>query len=223
MLAGDPAIRLAGVFASADEALAQLGRLPPQLLILNSQLPGCSELLRLLADQATHPELILVSACRDHFLDALAAGAVDYLVSPFESQRFARAVARVKVLVAHSQEPVTQASKGAVERTRLLISDRGRVVVLRQHDIEFVQAAGVHIKIYAGGQCYERRQSLTDIEQNLDAERFVRVHRSTVVNVEHIAEMHPLFHGDYELVLRRGTRLTLSRRYRERLKPFLLC
>jgi two-component system LytT family response regulator len=108
------------------------------------------------------------------------------------------------------------------ERTRLLISDRGKVVVLQQRDIEFVQAAGTHIKIYAGGQCHQRRQSLTDIEQSLDASRFVRVHRSTVVNIEHIVEMHPLFHGDYELILRRGTRITLSRRYRERLKPFLL-
>ena len=73
-----------------------------------------------------------------------------------------------------------------------------------------------------GGRCYSFRQSLGHLETRLDPASFVRVHRSTVVNVEHIAEMHPLFHGDYELILRRGTRLTLSRRYRERLAPFLL-
>ena len=86
----------------------------------------------------------------------------------------------------------------------------------------FVQAAAKYVKIYAAGRCYSFRQSLGQLEQRLDAACFVRVHRSTLVNVEHIAEMHPLFHGDYELILRRGTRLTLSRRYRERLAPFLL-
>jgi len=89
-------------------------------------------------------------------------------------------------------------------------------------DIEFVQAAAKHVKIYAGGRCYSFRQSLRELESRLDASCFVRVHRSALVNVEYIAEMHPMFHGDYELILKRGTRLTLSRRYRERLAPFLL-
>jgi two-component system LytT family response regulator len=228
MLSDDPAIRLAGIFQSANEAQARLGRLAPQLLILNSRLPGCDglELLRSLADQGISPQVIFVSGFADRCMDALAAGAIDYLVGPFDSQRFARAVGRAKVLAAHASElvPVSAApaATAKAERTRLLISERGKVVVLQQRDIEFVQAAGTYIKIYAGGQCHQRRQSLTDIEQSLDASRFVRVHRSTVVNIEHIVEMHPLFHGDYELILRRGTRITLSRRYRERLKPFLL-
>jgi len=94
--------------------------------------------------------------------------------------------------------------------------------VLAMRDIEFVQAAARYVKIYAAGRCHSFRQSLGQLEQRLDPACFVRVHRSVLVNVEHIAEMHPLFHGDYELILRRGTRLTLSRRYRERLDPFLL-
>ncbi|OLB10684.1 MAG: hypothetical protein AUH10_11605 [Gammaproteobacteria bacterium 13_2_20CM_66_19] len=95
-------------------------------------------------------------------------------------------------------------------------------MVLAMRDIEFVQAAAKHVKIYASGRCFSFRQSLAQLESRLDPASFVRVHRSTLVNVEHIAEMHPLFHGDYELILRRGTRLTLSRRYRGRLAPFLL-
>jgi two-component system LytT family response regulator len=229
MLRGDPTIRLSGVFESADEARAQLGRLAPQLLILNSHLPDYDslELLTSLAGQGIRPQVIFVSACVDRCMDALAAGAIDYLVRPFDSRRFARATGRAKVLAAHPPElvpvlPPVPTGGGAPERTRLLLAERGKVVVLQQRDIEFVQAAGTYIKIYAGGQCHQRRQSLTDIEQTLDASRFVRVHRSTVVNIEHIAEMHPLFHGDYELILRRGTRITLSRRFRGRLKPFLL-
>jgi two-component system LytT family response regulator len=89
-------------------------------------------------------------------------------------------------------------------------------------EIEFVQAAGKHVKVYAGGRCLIYRNSITQLERRLDPALFVRVHRSTLVNVEQIVEIHPLFHGDYELKLKRGTRLTLSRRYRDRLKPFMM-
>jgi two-component system, LytTR family, response regulator len=94
--------------------------------------------------------------------------------------------------------------------------------VLVTRDIEFIQAAAKHVRIFAGGRCFTLRYSLAQLEARLDPASFVRVHRSTLVNVDHIAEMHPMFHGDSELVMRRGTRLTLSRRYRERLAPFLL-
>ena len=110
----------------------------------------------------------------------------------------------------------------ASSRTRLLLCERGKVVVLAMRDIEFVQAASKHVKIYAAGRCYSFRETLGELESRLDPASFVRVHRSTLINVEHLAEIHPLFHGDYELILRRGTRLTLSRRYRDRLTPFLL-
>lgn len=225
-LNSDPAIQIMGVFGSAAEAEARAGALAPQLLILNPHLPDRDsfDLLKLLADQGIKPQVIFVSASGDRSLDAFAAGAIDYLVQPFDSERFARALGRAKVLATHSAEsvPAPVAPATTPDRTRLLLSERGKVILLRLRDIEFVQAAGTHIRIYAGGQCYQRRQSLTDMEQSLDASRFVRVHRSTVVNIEHIAEMHPMFHGDYELVLRRGTRLTLSRRYRDRLKRLLL-
>jgi len=159
-------------------------------------------------------------------MDAFGVGAIDYLLKPFDDERFARALARAKSLIAAAQEPGAAAAAPppslAAGRTRLLLSERGKVVVLAMRDIEFVQAAAKYVKIYAGGRCHSLRQSLGSLEGRLDPALFVRVHRSTLVNVEHIAEMHPLFHGDYELILRRGTRLTLSRRYRERLAPFLL-
>jgi len=118
--------------------------------------------------------------------------------------------------------PVAQQLRFGSARTRLLLSQRGKIRVLWMRDIEFVQAAGKHVKIYAGGHCHSCRQPLCRIESRLDPAYFVRVHRTTLVNVEHIAELHPLFHGDYELILKRGTRLSLSRRYRQHLTPFLL-
>jgi two-component system LytT family response regulator len=151
-------------------------------------------------------------------------GAIDYLVKPFDDERFARAIARAKALLASGRTAAAAPAAPAAlpERTRLMLSERGRVVVLVTRDIEFIQAAAKHVRIFAGGRCFTLRYSLADLEARLDPGSFVRVHRSTVVNVDHIAEMHPMFHGDCELVMRRGTRLTLSRRYRERLAPFLL-
>ena len=228
LLRHDPDINVVGTFSSATEAAAQARELAPQLMLLDIRMPELDgfELVAACAEQGLNPYVIFVSAYSDRSMDAFGVGAIDYLLKPFDDERFARALARAKSLIAAAQEPGAAAAAPppslAAGRTRLLLSERGKVVVLAMRDIEFVQAAAKYVKIYAGGRCFSLRQSLGSLEGRLDPALFVRVHRSTLVNVEHIAEMHPLFHGDYELILRRGTRLTLSRRYRERLAPFLL-
>jgi two-component system, LytTR family, response regulator len=228
LLRADPDIRVVGTFSSATEAASEARELAPQLLLLDIRMPELDgfELIKSLTAGGLSPYVIFVTAYSDRSMEAFAVGAVDYLLKPFDDERFARAVARAKSLIAcgrHSggapQPPRPLLSDG---RTRLLLSERGKVVVLAMRDIEFVQAAAKYVKIYAAGRCYCFRQSLGEIESRLDPGCFVRVHRSALVNVEHIAEMHPMFHGDYELILRRGTRLPLSRRYRDRLAPFLL-
>ena len=230
LLRADPDINIVGTFGSATEAATRAPELAPQLMLLDIRMPELDgfELVARLGEQGLHPYVIFVTAYSDRSMDAFGVGAIDYLLKPFDDERFARAVARAKSLIASAATPGTGAAPNALPpslaagRTRLLLSERGRVVVLAMRDIEFVQAAAKHVKIYAGGRCFSFRQSLGQLESRLDPASFVRVHRSTVVNVEHIAEMHPLFHGDYELILKRGTRLTLSRRYRGRLAPFLL-
>lgn len=228
LLRTDPDINVVGNFSSATEAASQARELAPQLLLLDIRMPELDgfELVQSLAGQGMNPYVIFVTAYSDRSMDAFAVGAIDYLLKPFDDERFARAIARAKSLISSAQPagalPALPRPSLAGGRTRLLLSERGKVVVLAMRDIEFVQAAAKYVKIYAAGRCYSFRQSLGQLETRLDPNSFVRVHRSTLVNVEHIAEMHPLFHGDYELILRRGTRLTLSRRYRERLAPFLL-
>lgn len=227
LLRGDPEIRVAGTFACAEDAVAQARKGEPQLLLLDFRMPGCDgfELLASLEQHGVRPHVIFVSAHPDRAMDAFSVGAVDYLLKPFDNERFARALARAKALIRWAA-PVAQAAarlpRPASGPGRLLLSERGKLVVLATRDIEFVQAAARHIRIYAGGRCYCFSQSLTELERRLDPSYFIRVHRSTLVNIEHLAELHPLFHGDYELILRRGTRLTLSRRYRARLDPFLV-
>jgi two-component system LytT family response regulator len=223
-----PDINVIGAFGSATEAQAQAPEMAPQLLLLDIRMPELDgfELVNALAAQGLTPYIIFVTAHSDRSLDAFAVGAIDYLLKPFDDERFARAIERARTLIASGATskttPATQPPSLASDRTRLLLAEHGKVVVLSMRDIEFVQAAAKHVKIYAGGRCYSFRQSLRELESRLDASCFVRVHRSALVNVEYIAEMHPMFHGDYELILKRGTRLTLSRRYRERLAPFLL-
>ncbi len=228
LLRGDPEIRVVGTFESATVAATQARELAPQLLLLDIRMPELDgfELVEALAAQGLNPYVIFVTAHSDRSMDAFGVGAIDYLLKPFDDERFTRALARAKKLIASGRQPggisALLPPSLAGSRSRLLLSERGRVVVLTMRDIEFVQAAAKHVKIYAAGRCYTFRHSLGDLEGRLDPACFVRVHRSTLVNVEHLAEMHPLFHGDYELILRRGTRLTLSRRYRDRLTPFLL-
>jgi two-component system LytT family response regulator len=223
-----PDINVVGTFGSAAEATDQAGEMAPQLLLLDIRMPEIDgfELVATLAAQGLTPYVIFVTAHSDRTMDAFAVGAVDYLLKPFDDERFARAIQRARTLIASGAQsrnaPAAQPPSLAAGPTRLLLAEHGKVVVLSMRDIEFVQAAAKHVKIYAGGRCYCFRQSLRELESRLDASYFVRVHRSALVNVEYIAEMHPMFHGDYELILRRGTRLTLSRRYRDRLAPFLL-
>ena len=220
LLRGDPDIRVVGTFDSATAAATHARELTPQLLLLDIRMPELDgfELVAALAGQGINPYIIFVTAHSDRSMDAFGVGAVDYLLKPFDDERFTRAIERAKRLIASGRPPASLASS----RTRLLLSERGKVVVLAMRDIEFVQAAAKHVKIYAAGRCYCFRQTLGELESRLDPASFVRVHRSTLLNVEHLAEMHPMFHGDYELILRRGTRLTLSRRYRDRLTPFML-
>ena len=228
LLRSDPDINVVGAFGSATEAAAHARQLAPRLLLLDIRMPELDgfELVRSLAAQGMNPYVIIMSAYADRSMDAFAVGAIDYLLKPFDDERFTRALARAKSLIGsvevHGVGAAVPRPAVAPGRTRLLLAERGKVVVLAMRDIEFVQAAARYVKIYAAGRCHSFRQSLGQLEQRLDPACFVRVHRSVLVNVEHIAEMHPLFHGDYELILRRGTRLTLSRRYRERLDPFLL-
>ena len=226
LLRNDPMVRVAGAFGSISEAVAQSHEPAPRLLLLDERMPERDGfyLLASLVNQGVLPYVILMTARADRSADAFVTGTIDHLLKPFGDDSFAQAIERAKtsILTANAGSLPAMSPQPAPWRARLLLSERGKLVVLPTRDIEFVQAAAKHVRIYAGGRCYAFRQSLSELEGRLDPSSFIRVHRSTLVNIEHLAEMHPLFHGDCELVLRRGTRLTLSRRYRDRLRPFLL-
>jgi two-component system LytT family response regulator len=230
LLRADSDIEVVGTYDSTTAAAIGARDLSPQLLVLDIRMPELDgfALVSALSKQGINPYVIFVTAHPDRSIEAFAVGAIDYLLKPFDGERLARAVSRAKVLltpgeVRRGQQGVEHPSASLMEDpTRLLLSERGSVVVLSLKDIEFMQAFARHVKIYAAGHCYVCHQSLGELERRLANSTFVRVHRSTVINIQHLVQMYPTLHGDYEIRLKRGTRLTLSRRYRDRLSPFIL-
>ena len=104
---------------------------------------------------------------------------------------------------------------------RLVLKSGGRVYFLRVEEIDWIEAAGNYLRLQAGKECHLMRESMNSIEQRLDPIRFIRIHRSTIINMERVRELRPLFHGDYEVTLQSGARVTLSRSYRDRLSHHL--
>jgi two-component system, LytTR family, response regulator len=234
LLSRDDEINVTAAVATVDDAV----RLDPlaglDLVLLDIRLPGANgfALLQELQRRGIDPFVVFVTASSEHAISAFEVEAVDYVLKPFSADRFTKAIDRAKEAIRraddHEENSVqnTELRPTAQQHTkrfpgRLLLSDNGRVLFLPTHLIEFIQAAGRTVKVFAQGECHTIREPLHEIEARLDASHFVRIHRSTIVNIEHIVEMHALFHGNCELVMKRGTRLTLSRRFRNRMAPFL--
>lgn len=236
LLARDEDFSLLGAAGSVAQALKFDSAAPPELILLDVRMPARDgfDLLSHWADRGIEPFVIFITAYSDHAVRAFEVDAVDYVLKPFDDERFAKALLRARTVIGASRQlgdgvarharSAESGAPGAAARfpERLLVSEEGRVLFLPTRDIEFVQSAGKYIKVYAQGHCHLLRQPMHEIEARLDPNQFVRVHRSSIVNVEQIVEMHPLFHGDYELVLKRGTRLAMSRRFRNRFDRFLV-
>jgi two-component system LytT family response regulator len=234
LLARDPEFSVVAACASVGEATDIDPAAQVDLVLLDIRMPERDgfALLEALHQRGIDPFVIFVTAYSGHAAAAFDIEAVDYVVKPFDDERFAKAIGRAKSVIQQARasldrEPALTAAAPAAAVTRavrfpgrLLISEKGRVLFLPIHIIEFVQAAGKCVKVFAQGNCHVLREPLQEIEARLDASQFVRIHRSTIVNVEQIVELQPLFHGDYEVVLKRGTRLTMSRRFRARMSPF---
>ena len=231
LLAGDPKIRIVGACASVAQCERLDPSIVPDLVFLDVRMPRRDgfDLLESFSARGIHPFVIFVTAYAMYAVSAYDAGAIDYLLKPFDDVRFAKALARAKaalnldritgdVRVSSVPVAVLDSNPG---KDRLLVNEGRRTLLIPTRDIELIQVTDKHVKIFVRQHCYITRQSLRSVEARLDKNFFVRVHRSTIINVEQIVALHPLLRGDCELVLKRGTRVTLSRRFRRRLQPFL--
>jgi two-component system LytT family response regulator len=220
-LAAHPDVQIVGECGNAAEALQAITVLQPALLFLDIRMPGMDgfKLLHRMKPD-TLPMVVFATAYGQHALRAFDANALDYVLKPIDQARFDQAMTRVRQhwvgLQVHAaatpMAPTTPSTPSRVQRISVRIGESIRVIATE--DIDWIRAEGNYVQIHAGGASYLHRETLRHLLDMLDPARFLRIHRGTLVNVERIREIHPLFQGNAEVVLHNGTRLGLSRRFR---------
>jgi two-component system LytT family response regulator len=229
-LQDEPDIEIVAECGDGFEAVKAVTELKPDLMLLDVQMPGLDGFGVLASLEAQDlPAVIFVTAFDRYALKAFEAHAVDYLMKPFSSERLHDAVERARTQIDRSSEQDLKAALHAlledIQRERaypewLLIKKEDRSVFLRVADIDWIESSRNNVRLHVGKEIYVFHETTTGIESKLDPKKFFRIHRSTIVNIEKIKEMHPWFNGDYAVTLKDGTKLTLSSTYRERLKEF---
>jgi two-component system LytT family response regulator len=221
-------IEVVGEYRDAHRAGAGLAALSPDLLFLDVQMPRGSAftILEGLAQQERRPATIFVTAHEQYALKAFDVNAVDYLLKPFDTERFRRSLERARQYfdkVVPVAEPVRTlpAARTQEPLTRLAVKTNGKVHVLRVEDIDWIETAGNYVRLHVGRQSYLYRDSLVHFESKLHPRRFVRIHQSTIVNIDRVAHLQPSFNREHVVVLRDGTDLTLSAPYRRRIEMFV--
>lgn len=218
---------------NGEEATELIRSLQPDLLFLDIQMPGMDGfgVLRAIGPERM-PVTIFVTAYDRYAIQAFEAHAVDYLLKPFSDERFEAALARARTYLrgTATNEMGSQLAALLAERVaakqepymeRIVLKSGGRVTFLEAADIDWIEAAGVYVYLHAGSKAHLYRTTIGQLEQRLDPRRFVRVHRSSMVNTDRIQELQPRSHGDYIVALKNGTELTLSRLYRSHLEAWL--
>jgi two-component system LytT family response regulator len=216
-LCAHPDVEIVGECGNAAEALQAYAALAPDLLFLDIRMPGLDgfELLRELKPD-TLPMVVFATAYGQHALHAFDANALDYVLKPIDQARFDQAMARVRKhwhgLHAHKASPAPEAPTAPLQRISVRVGEHVRVIATET--IDWIEADGNYVQIHVGKQSYLHRETLRGLLATLDPRQFLRIHRGTLVNLDRIREVHPLFQGNAEVVLHDGTRLNLSRRFR---------
>ncbi|SNT31536.1 two component transcriptional regulator, LytTR family [Granulicella rosea] len=231
LLRADPDIGEIAEACNGQEALQSIQTRKPDLLLLDIQMPGMNgfELIDALGP-GRMPLTVFVTAYDQHAIRAFEANALDYLLKPFSDERMQAALARAKGRMEDLQirefgQGLARALSHAPMRReypdRLAVKSDGVTRFVTAKQIDWIEAAGPYVTLHIGGKQLLHRHSLTSLLDQLDPRQFVRVHRSTVVNLESIVQLEPLSHGEFEMLTRHGGRLRVSRTYRAALEARL--
>jgi two-component system, LytTR family, response regulator len=209
LLRKDSEIDLIGECGSGAEALVAIREKTPDLLFLDVQMPECDgfDVLEMLGGNLP-PAVVFVTAYDQFALRAFEAGALDYLLKPFDDARFCRALTRAKEKLVHRKHP-------ARPLDRILIKETGQLAFVKTSDIDWIEAADYYTCLHVGAKTHLLRRSMSELEQELDPAVFCRIHRSSIVNLARVEALKLNSEGEYEVVLNHGMRLRLSRRYRK--------
>jgi len=214
-------IEIVGEAGNGEQAVQSIRSLRPHLIFLDIQMPGMDAFTVLQAlDTRQLPLIVFVTAHDQYAVRAFESRALDYLLKPFSRRRFQDSLARVRERFEAGAGPEFRELEPPPNR-HLVVKTGAHSVVLHTARVEWLEAEGDYVRIHAGREVYLTRQTLNRMEAQLGAGGFVRIHRSTIVNVECIREIHPLPGGDQIITLRDLTRVTLSRGYRDRLEQAL--
>jgi two-component system, LytTR family, response regulator len=216
LLRRDPDIGSVAECESGLAAIDEIRKSKPDLVFLDVQMPECDgfDVLELLGRDLPST-IIFVTAYDEYALRAFEAGALDYLLKPFDDARFGRALHRAKDKLAHYSRREPPPAE------RLVVKSRGQLLFLNIADIDWIEAADYYACLHVGRDTHLMRRTLSELERDLGEEKFIRIHRSVIVNLDRIHGLELQDGGEYEVVLKSKTRLRLSRRYRKRLQDRL--
>lgn len=228
MLETDPEVEVAGECASGREAIEAIKTLAPDVIFLDIQMPelGGFEVLESFKDNGM-PYIIFATAYDQYAVRAFEVHALDYLLKPFDQERFQTAWQRAKVRIRedrlnqreqHILALLEELKAGPRYLERLVVKTEGRVFFVDVDDIHCIEAEGNYVRVYNGQKTYLLRETISGLESQLDPKKFLRIHRSSIVRIDRIKELQPWFHGEYHVVLENGKQLTLSRNYRANLQ-----
>ena len=226
LLAAEADVEVVRECANGDDAIRAICEVRPDLVFLDVQMPGRNgfDVVREVGDAAKH--VVFVTAFDQYAVRAFEVQALDYVLKPFDRERFEKTMQRVRAHLAEGEglqekllalvEQVQQPRAATLER--LMIRSAGRITFLRVGEIDWIEAADNYVRVHAGRDSHLIRETMNHLETQLDRRKFVRIHRSAIVNIDAISEIRALFHGDYSILLRTGIEIPLGRSFRERLE-----
>jgi two-component system LytT family response regulator len=231
----EPDVVVVGECANGREAADAIGGLAPDLVFLDISIPEMDgfQVLETLGEADELPLVVFVTAYAEYALQGFEVNALDYLLKPFDDERFGQTMNRVRThldqvrdagisrrlktvfqTIENDSAPEPPPERAEDELHRILIRESGRVFFLKSEEIHWIEASGNYVRLHVQGKSHLVRFRVKELEARLPGNQFVRIHRGTIVNLEQVREIQPYFHGDYRVILHDGTRLKMSRRYR---------
>jgi two-component system LytT family response regulator len=229
LLAAEPGVELAGAAASGPEAVACIRQNSPDLVFLDLQMPGMDG-FKVIEEVGLDrmPPTVFVTAHDEYAVRAFEVQAIDYLLKPFGRHRFQSALARARRFLERERQGdmagrLVELLQSNTRRPgeRLLVKSGGRVQFVEVDAIDWVEAEGNYVRLYVGDQVHLMRETMNGLIEKIGSHKFFRIHRSRIVNINRVRELLIAGGGDYQVVLEDGTRLGLSRLYRDALQEQL--
>lgn len=230
-LSKDTEIEIVGECNNGQQAIEAVQQLKPQLVFLDVQMPETDgfEFVEAIGSENL-PTIIFVTAHDKFALRAFEVNAFDYLLKPFSAERLEATLKRAKEQILKQDNVSTDERllallnqlKGEEKYLRrITVKERGKIIFVVTDDVAFIEAQGNYLELDTSEKSHLIRMPLHELESKLDPNQFVRIHRSTIVNIDQIKEMHPLFNGDQTVIMKSGKKLTMTRNYRDNLKNLL--